>query len=309
MSVRVIASRVGRSKSAVQSLMHGLRNGKHMKRCGPKSTVTKTQHRAIVRAASTGLHIAREVHSIYRCNVSVRRVQQMMQKAPHLKYRKMQTGPYLTKLHQEKRVDWEKNYVHWCRRWRRVVFSDEKKFNLDGPDGFAYYWHDLRKEEKYFSKRQQRGSGVTIWAAISYYGLSSIAVIDGTMDSDKYIKVLDKCLLPFAAEDCPIDWIYQQDNAPCHTSKATKEYLSDSSVDLLPLSAKSPDLNIIENLRGVLVRDVYKNSQQYENKKELKNAIIACWNKIEDSTIQNMYDSMHKRCIQVIERDGRKTKY
>ena len=56
MSVREIASRVGRSKSAVQSLMHGLRNGKHTKRCGPKSTITKTHHRPIIRAASTGLH-------------------------------------------------------------------------------------------------------------------------------------------------------------------------------------------------------------------------------------------------------------
>ena len=60
---------------------------------------------------------------------------------------------------------------------------------------------------------------------------------------------------------------------------------------------------------GRLVRDVYKNAKQYETKKELKDAIIACWNKIEDSTIHNLYDSMHKRCIQVIECDGRKTKY
>ena len=101
--------------------------------------------------------------------MSVRRVQQLMQKAAHLKYRKMQTGPYLKKLHQEKRVKWAKDYVHWRTRWRRIVFSDYRKFNLDGPDGFAYYWHDSRKEQKCFSKRQQGGSGVTIWEAVSYY--------------------------------------------------------------------------------------------------------------------------------------------
>ena len=40
-------------------------------------------------------------------------------------------------------------------RWRRVVFSDEKKFNLDRPDGFVDYCHDLCKEPQYFSKLLQ----------------------------------------------------------------------------------------------------------------------------------------------------------
>lgn len=27
--------------------------------------------------------------------------------------------------------------------WKSIVFSGEKKFNFDGPDGSKCYWHDL----------------------------------------------------------------------------------------------------------------------------------------------------------------------
>ena len=224
----------GKIDKCSKALLHPSRVGKQTRRSGPMSTVTKKQHWAIIRATFTGLRTARVIRSTYWCTVSVRRVQQLMQKAPHLKCRKMQTVLYLTKLHQESRVKWAEDYVQWRTSWCRVIISDEKKFNLDDPNGFALYWYDLRKEQNFISKRQQGGSGVTIRAAMSYYGLSSIAVIDGSMDSEKYIQVLTKCLLPFAAEECPTDWIYQQDNPPSHASKATKQFLSDSTVGVLP---------------------------------------------------------------------------
>ena len=50
--------------------------------------------------------------------------------------------------------------------WRRVIFSDEKKFNLDGPDGLSHYWHDLRKEPRWFKKRHTGGVNIMVGLAV-----------------------------------------------------------------------------------------------------------------------------------------------
>ena len=308
-SVRYIAERVQWSKSAVHRLLCASNSERTPQRTGRKPKISKTQHRAIVQAASNGARTAREMRDGYNCDITVRLVQQILRNAPHMTYKKMLSGPRLTPAHMEARPKWAKDYSHWRTRWRRIVFFDENKFNLDGPDGFTYYWHDLRKEPQYFSKRQQGGGGVMIWAAMSYNGVSDLGVINGTIDSNKYCEMLAKCLLPFASMDCPTNCISQQDNASCHRSIFTKEFLSDSGVDVLPWPARSPDLKPIENLWGILARSVYNDNRQFGSKEELKQAINQAWNDISISTLQNLYDSMPKRCMDIIERKGRKIKY
>ncbi len=50
------------------------------------------------------------------------------------------------------------------------------------------------------------------------------------------------------------DFIFQQDLAPAHTAKSTKSCLNDHGVGVLDWPANSPDLNPIENLRGIVKR-------------------------------------------------------
>ena len=85
-------------------------------------------------------------------------------------YAKKKSRPPLNEPHKRQRLLWARIHMCCTLQWHSVIFSDEKKFNLDGPDDFAYYWHDLRKEKKYFNKRHNGGGSVMVWAAIGCYG-------------------------------------------------------------------------------------------------------------------------------------------
>ena len=44
--------------------------------------------------------------------------------------------------HKEKWREYAHQYQTMsAKEWRKVVFSEEKKFNLGDPDGFQKYWH------------------------------------------------------------------------------------------------------------------------------------------------------------------------
>ena len=47
------------------------------------------------------------------------------------------------------------------KEWWKVVSSDEKKFNLDGLDGFQKYWHAKHFPEENYSTN--RGGSLMIW--------------------------------------------------------------------------------------------------------------------------------------------------
>ncbi|OQR88375.1 hypothetical protein ACHHYP_20303 [Achlya hypogyna] len=82
-------------------------------------------------------------------------------------YKKRKGTPLLTSYHKDARKMWARQQVNCRRNWDDIIFSDEKKFNLDGPNGWQYYWHHLRHDEQLFSRRQNGGGSVMVWGAFS----------------------------------------------------------------------------------------------------------------------------------------------
>eukprot|EP00644_Phytophthora_capsici_P019735 jgi/Phyca11/132956/e_gw1.278.8.1 len=64
-------------------------------------------------------------------------------------------------------------------------------------------------------------------------------------------------------------FVFQHDNASIHSSGATKTFLEEGNVTPMTWSAKSPDLNPIENLWGVLARAVYADGRQFQTRDSL----------------------------------------
>ncbi|KAK3569869.1 hypothetical protein QTP86_006738 [Hemibagrus guttatus] len=69
------------------------------------------------------------------------------------------------------------------------------------------------------------------------------------MNGAMYREILSKNLLPSArALKMKRGWVFQHDNDPKHTTRATKEWLRKKHFKVLEWSSQSPDLNPIENL-------------------------------------------------------------
>ena len=153
----------------------------------------------------------------------------------------------LFSTHRENRVLFAEKCICNATDWSKVIFSNEKKFNLDGPDGIYYYWHDLRNDKEYFSKRQQGRGSVMLWGAFSANGKLNLAFIEELQDSTKYQKTLENNLLLKWSFWVSKEFIFQQDNATIHTSSSTKTWLARNNINVLDWPACSPDINPIEN--------------------------------------------------------------
>jgi len=190
--------------------------------------------------------------------------------------------------------------------FKRVVYSDEARFSLDGPDNFMTW--ELENEETTILRpmRYNKGGSVMVFGAILFDGTFLIRKIDGNMTGEKYSKLLKDDIIPKVRAKYRNKFYFQQDNARAHTCKKVKKLLNKMKVQLLIWPSHSPDLNLIENVWHLLKGDVY-DGQEFSNKQDLWIKIAKCVEEFGTkhvNVVKSMYDGVVDRYLKVYSNNG-----
>ncbi|CAI9583058.1 unnamed protein product [Staurois parvus] len=132
--------------------------------------------------------------------------------------------PPLTNAHKQKQLHWAEKYTK--TNFQTVLFTDECRATLDGPDGWSSGWLVDGHSVPTRLRRQQSGGGVMFWAGIMGTELvGPFRVPEGVkMTSAKYVEFMTDYFLPWYRRKNYAfrnKIIFMHDNAPPHAAKNT----------------------------------------------------------------------------------------
>jgi len=135
---------------------------------------------------------------------------------------------------------------------QNILRSDETKIELFGLHAKCYVGQKpstAHHPSNTIHNLKHGGGSIMLWGCFLVAGTGRFARKEGAMNGAKYRQILEENLLQ-SAKDLRIwrRFMFQQDNDPKHTAKATLELLQNMNLQVLEWPSYSPDLNPIVNL-------------------------------------------------------------
>ncbi|GFW44881.1 transposable element Tcb2 transposase [Trichonephila clavipes] len=215
----------------------------------------------------------------------------------------------LTRQHRTACLQWCREHHKWTEQdWACVLFSDESRFSLSSDcrrqliwrkSGTAYRPENIQEKDRYPT------CNIMVRAGIMINGRTSLhVVVNGTMTGQRYI---DEVLLPHVRLFRGVvgdKFVFMDDNATCHRTLAVQDCLDSEGIQRLVWPARSPDLNLIENVWDALGRQVAGRNYPRTNKNTLIRALTEEWDKLPQQLLDNVVQSMVRRVERCITLHG-----
>lgn len=311
-----VANMIGCSQSTISDLKKKYEETGSVinrKKCGrPRATCKRDDRKLRNIVKNTRRLTSKQINIIWEQNVSNRTVRNRLNEMGFA-FRKAKMKPFLTKRHKRERLQWCRDHANWTvTDWYKVIFSDESRVCVGtGDDAGKFVWR--RPNEKFdkdcLNFKKKYPESYMIWSCMTEKGVGKLCILYQNVNSESYIHILENFLIPSIEvwfEDSP-NFIFQDDNASCHRSKAVKDYLRHNGIKTMYWPANSPDLNPIENLWAKV--KLLINEKKPTNKEDLRHAIRQSWEEISPTNCKDLIESMPKRIKEVIRKRGAATKY
>ena len=240
---RQIASKTGLGKSTVARVIKEILPEKENVKLGCPSKLSSLDKRRIVSSITTGkadnaVQATHLINSALSSPISAQTVHNVL-KAASLKAVVKKKKPLLSTKHRKRRLDFALKHKDWTMEdWTRVIWSDETKINRIGSDGRIYVWKNggepLQDKEVQGTVKFGGGS-LIVWGCMGWNGVGILAEVEGRMDVEQYVSILEDNLLP-SMENSGIpeeSIIFQQDNDPKHSSKRAQNWFKSQRIRLL----------------------------------------------------------------------------
>lgn len=220
--------------------------------------------------------------------------------------------PIITRKMATKRLMFAKKYLDRNESfWSRVLFTDETCISIDRKSAMQRVRRSSFTDpfsSKFISPTTKHPLNIMIWGCFSSNGVGTIEIVDGYVNSEKYIQILTNNFRMSAEKLGITQPILLDDSAPCHRSAKVFKYKEEAAITSMDWPGNSPDLNPIENLWSFLKRRVAM--KKASNKDQLITNIKNAWEReIPRSLCEKLVSSMNRRLKDVIDKKGYQTKY
>lgn len=271
------------------------------------------KRRALDNKRSSNAKVARQYYLTHGVSLSRSTVYRVLARG-QVRSKKKRKRARLSPANKRARKLWAKHHIGWePEAWRNVMWSDESRVVVGGPDGEARC-HIMKgqpfEDKHYTGVERYAKKQCMVWGCFSYYGVGPIMWARENIDQAMYKKILQQGLMK-AMKDGGWDhenMMFQQDNARVHTARGPMIYLANKKILILDWPAKSADMNPIENLWAHLKRHLNDMDEPQTND-ELWRNIQKVWYAITPDICAKYVDSLPRRVEELKKRRGGYTRY